>query len=73
MHRISSTGRASSAKRFFQAAIALSITASLSLTPVATTWAAAPGSAGAVELEILSLSSNDAVDEAAALTDAFKR
>ncbi len=46
--------------------------ASLALTPTATSWAAAVGSPGAVEIEILAFSSNDAVDEAAALTDAFK-
>jgi len=46
--------------------------ASLALTPVATAWAAPAGTAGAVEIEVLAFSSNDAVDEAAALTDAFK-
>lgn len=45
---------------------------SLSLTPVASSWAAPSGSPGAVEVEVLSFSSNDAVDEAGALTDAFK-
>jgi len=55
-----------------RAAVALALSVSLSLTPVATSWAAAAGSPGAVELEVLAFSSNDAVDEAAALTDAFK-
>lgn len=56
----------------FRSAVALALSVSLSLTPVATSWAAAAGTPGAVELEVLAFSSNDAVDEAAALTDAFK-
>lgn len=58
--------------RGLRAAVALALSVSLSLTPAATAWAAAPGSPGAVEIEVLSFTSNDAVDEAAALTDAFK-
>lgn len=58
--------------RALQAAICFALSTSMTLTPLATTWAAAPGSAGATEVEVLSFSSNDAVDEAAALTDAFK-
>lgn len=69
MHRISPGKRP---RRFRDSAIALAITASLTLTPAATSWAAASGSPGAVEVEVLAFSSNDAVDEAAALTDAFK-
>lgn len=45
---------------------------SLALTPVVSSRAAEAGSAGAIEIEVLAFSSNDAVDEAAALTDAFK-
>jgi hypothetical protein len=65
-----STG--STAHKRLRAAVALALSVSLSLTPVATSWAAAEGTPGAIELEVLSFSSNDAVDEAAALTDAFK-
>ncbi len=52
--------------------MALAVSLSLAVTPTVTTWAAAAGTAGAVELEVLAFSSNDAVDEAGALTDAFK-
>jgi hypothetical protein len=76
VHRSSSPGPSRTLnggrKSFFRGAIALSVCVSLALTPVATSWAAAAGSPGAVEIEILAFSSNDAVDEAAALTDAFK-
>jgi hypothetical protein len=55
--------------------MALMVATSLALVPgvwVGSVEAAPSGEKGAVEIEILSLSSNDAVEEAAALTDAFK-
>lgn len=63
-----STGR----KKGLYSAVALALAVSMAMTPAATSWAAPAGTAGAVELEVLGFSSNDAVDEAGALTDAFK-
>jgi hypothetical protein len=72
VHRIYPGRDVSVVKRTFHAAIALAVSASLALTPVAFATAAPAGTGGAVEVEVLAFSSNDAVDEAAALTDAFK-
>ena len=79
VHRIYPGGDVSTTKRTFHArqrfgtrALALIVSMSLTLTPAVSAWAAAAGSPGAVEVEVLAFSSNDAVDEAAALTDAFK-
>lgn len=72
VHRIYPGREVSTVKRAFHAAVALAVSASIALTPVAASWAAPAGTAGAIEVEVLAFSSNDAVDEAAALTDAFK-
>ncbi len=55
-----------------RSAIALAVATSLAVTPVCAVSAAEAGAPGVVEIEVLSFSSTDAVDEAAALTDAFK-
>jgi hypothetical protein len=67
-----SSRNASTRSSRLTAALALALSASLALTPAATSWAAPAGTPGAIAVEVLSFSSNDAVDEAGALTDAFK-
>jgi hypothetical protein len=66
-------------RRHADPAVSAVLAAALVLTPLATiatmtrTVAAAPtGTEGALEIEVLTLSSNDAVEEAAAFTDAMK-
>jgi hypothetical protein len=54
------------------AAVLSAALAGPALVPVHTAWAAAVGTQGVIEVEVLNFASSDAVEEASALTDAFR-